>query len=236
MKAKIPITCAAIMLFAATAAQATLDMDIYEDAVIQEGDSYNIVSIYDTPPGHTTVSMTGGLVDRVDGYNESHLNVAGGEVINVYLRESSTANIFGGIVLSEVFALDSATVSLSEGGNVFSISTRNKLATINMMGGVTTYLIIFDSGTANIYGGEIRNNIAARDSATVNLYGYEFSYNPSAGDFHGGQLSGFWLDGTAFQIDLYDAETYDSINMVPEPASLLFLLSGGLLIRQKQVR
>lgn len=234
MKAKIPITCAAIMLFAATAAQAALNLDIYEDAVIKEGDSYNVVSIYDTPPGRTTVSMTGGLADQTLSYDESILNVAAGEIFSIYMRESSIANIFGGHVRS-VFVWDSATAVLSAGGSVFSLSAEGEFATVNVTGGTVEKIPVNEGATANLYRGNV-GGLGVRDSGTINIYGYGFSYDPSAGALNGGQLSGFWLDGTAFQIDLYDPETYDSINLVPEPASLLFLLFGGLLIRKKQFK
>jgi len=233
MKAKIPIACAAIMLFLTAPAQAALNLDIYEDAVIQEGDSYNVVSIYDTPPGHTTVSMTGGLVDQMDTYDESRLNVAAGEIFSMYMRDSSTANIFGGHV-GEVIVWDSATADLSKSGSVSSLSARGETATVNMIGGVTTYLRTGDSGTVNIYGGEIRDSIETWNGGTINIYGYGFSYDPSAGNWNGGQLSGLWLDGTAFQIDLYDAQTYDSINFVPEPSSLLLFLIGGWAVKRGQ--
>ena len=50
-------------------------------------------------------------------------------------------------------------------------------------------------------------------------------------------ISGFWLDGTAFSIDFIDEGpfvTSDYIKVVPEPATLMLIGIGGLLIRRKK--
>ncbi len=50
-------------------------------------------------------------------------------------------------------------------------------------------------------------------------------------------LTGTWLDGTAFRIQLIDsagyAATIDNIRFVPEPGTMLLLGLGGLLLRRK---
>ena len=51
-------------------------------------------------------------------------------------------------------------------------------------------------------------------------------------------LTGTWLDETAFSIQLVDVSGYshtiDDIQFIPEPASLLLLATGGLLLRHKR--
>jgi len=50
-------------------------------------------------------------------------------------------------------------------------------------------------------------------------------------------LTGDWLDGSSFSIQLIDVEGYsptiENIFFTPEPASLLLLGAGGLLLRRK---
>jgi len=60
--------------------EATLNWDIYEDAVVSNGEAYNVVSVYDTPPEHTTVNVLGGYIDVVRFYDTSTGNVAGGNI------------------------------------------------------------------------------------------------------------------------------------------------------------
>ena len=55
---------------------ALADIYFYSDGVIEDGDVYSEdIGIYDTPPSHTTVNMTGGLVEkRIYTHDESILN------------------------------------------------------------------------------------------------------------------------------------------------------------------
>ncbi len=103
-----------------------------------------------------------------------------------------------------------------------------------MMGGTAEYLGAIDSGTVNIYGGLITESLGAWNDAVVNIYGYDFNYDPMGGSRDGGQLTGFWLDSTAFIIDLYGTDTYSHINLIPEPCSLLLLALGCLFLKRKK--
>ena len=51
-------------------------------------------------------------------------------------------------------------------------------------------------------------------------------------------LTGHWLDGTSFNIKLYDVTGYspaiDNIQFIPEPVTVLLMGIGGLLIRKKK--
>ncbi len=231
MKTKVITILAAVMLIPVSQVQAVLD--IYSDAVIQEGDYYDmVVNVYDTPPDHTTVDMTGGFVHNLRPYDSSIINMTGGEIRTLDAFNSSTANISGGDVRS-VFTWDHATTNLYDGGAVFSLGAGIS-GTINMMGGTTEYLHAGGSCTFNLYGGAVTDSLNAWDFATVNIYGYGFDYDPSAGNYNGGQLTGLWFDDTTFTIDLYDPVTYDHINLVPEPSSLILFALGALLLRRKK--
>jgi len=231
MKTKIITILAAVMFLPVSQAQAVLD--IYSDTVIQEGDYYDtVVNVYDTPPDHTTVDMTGGFVHILKPYDSSIINMTGGEILTLETFNTSTANISGGSIYG-VSAWDYTTVNFSVTGNVTTLGARVS-GTINMMGGTAEYLGAIDSGTLNIYGGLITESLGARHDAVVNIYGYDFNYDPMGGPLDGGQLTGFWLDSTAFIIDLYGTETYSHINLIPEPSSLMLFALGALLVRRKK--
>jgi hypothetical protein len=218
------------LLLSAPLAQALpVDKDFTSSGQILDGEEWNNVSIYNDD---TIVDMLGGLVDQMQTYDSSMLNVTGGEIYSLYTREYSFANISGG-TLGGVMTWDHATANLFDGGSVFSLGA-GVSGIINMMGGTTEYLHAGGSCTFNLYGGAVTDSLNAWDFATVNIYGYGFDYDPSAGNYNGGQLTGLWFDDTTFTIDLYDTVTYDHINLVPEPSSLiLFALSALLLIRKK---
>ena len=205
MKTKI-ITILAVAALLLPLSQVQADLFFYSDTVIQEGDYYDtVVNVYDTPPDHTTVDMTGGFVHYLRPYDSSIINMTGGEILTLEAYNTSTANISGGSIYG-VSAWDYTIVNFSVTGNVTTLGARVS-GTINMMGGTAEYLGAIDSGTINIYGGLITESLGAWNNAVVNIYGYDFNYDPMGGSRDGGQLTGFWLDSTAFLIDLSGTET-----------------------------
>jgi len=222
---------AVVMLLLTFEVQA-IDVDFYSDATIQDGDLYDLVRLYDTPPDHTTVDMTGGFVHNLWSYDSSIINMTDGEILTLETRSTSNANISGGNVRS-VFTWDHTTTNLYNGGSVFSLGA-GVSGTINMMGGNTEYLRAGDFSIVNLFGGTVNIYLNAWDSAIVNIYGYGFDYDPISGNWNGGQLMGFWLDDTPFIIDLAGSGTYSHINLIPEPGSLILCALGALLVRRKK--
>jgi hypothetical protein len=212
MKAKIWVAIAAGIIFTACETRVAAEDKIFTSSgQIVDGEEWNNVSIYNDD---TIVDMLGGLVDRMGTYDASTLNVTGGYVSTLEAHEFSTANVSGGYVYG-VFASDNAILNFSGDASAVRLGVGGDLGTINMTGGTTHYLGGGDSSTTNLYGGIISENLGAVDSAVVNVYGYGFEFDPNGGSRDGGQLTGFWLDDSAFIIDLYGAETYSHINLIP---------------------
>ncbi|HUW18271.1 MAG TPA: hypothetical protein VMW16_03130 [Sedimentisphaerales bacterium] len=222
--APITIIATLILIIAAPHAHALLDKTFYSSDQILPGEEWNAVYVYNND---TVVDMLGGFVEGLGTYDASTINVTAGSINGLNAHQFSTANVSGGTVLT-LAAYDSGTVKLFPSGTVFSLDAAGA-GTAYMSGGITEYARTGDSSTLNLYGGTVTNYLNAWDSATVNVYGYGFNYSPSGGSWNGGQLTGFWLDGTPFTIDLYDAQTYSHINLIPEPATILFLGLGGLV-------
>jgi hypothetical protein len=90
MKTKvITILAAAVILLGASETWAT-NISFFEDGVIQDGDVYEVVGIFD----HATVDMFGGNVGLIEAWNYSTVNLYGG-IISDYLLATSTVNIYG---------------------------------------------------------------------------------------------------------------------------------------------
>jgi len=210
-----------LLLLMPALCQATI-VAFYTDGVIQDGDVYDYVSVYN----NAKVDMTGGTVTT-----------------QLKAYDSSTVNISGGVLHNTSTSYESASM-LNLSGNMQSDAVYIwGLGTLNMFGGIVGSAEIHN--IANLYGGIISDYLLVTSpvniSSTVNIYGYGFQYNPLAGDYRGGQLTGFWLNDTPFSIDLYAVynppygatiDTWSHVVLIPEPATLL-LLGLGVLMQRK---
>ena len=213
MKTKIiTILAAVICFFTATQLYAVpIDRIFTTDGVIIEGDEYANVDIYDTPPSQTTVSMSGGSVNRLIAYDSSVLYFTGGTISVLYAYDFSTINISGGYIHSPM-ACDRSTINISGAFNAVEVSAAPE-GIVNVMGG-TMEAIAGWGGIINLYGGAINNNIhTAGEGGWVNIYGYDLEKTYTGGKYDYGYVSGFWLDGTSFTIDLKGPGTYSHINL-----------------------
>jgi hypothetical protein len=113
------------------------DMTFYSDGTIEEGDIYDVVSVYDTSPNQTTVNMFGGSIITLETYDSSRANVCGGEIIgSIITGNSSRVDIYWGNVSLDFLAV---------GGT----------STLNIYGGdllVGNSPGFSDSSTVNLYG------------------------------------------------------------------------------------
>ena len=229
MKTKI-ITILAAVILSFTSVQlyaVPIDKTFTFSGQIIDGEEWDNVYIYNDD---TIVDMLGGDVDSIGTYDASTVNVTGGHVSTLDAREFSTANISGGFVYG-LHAKNNSIINFSDDASGASIGARD-FGMLNMYGGTTDLIGVIDSGTLNLYGGLITESLGAWNDAVVNIYGYDFNYDPMGGSRDGGQLTGFWLDSTAFIIDLYGTETYSNINLIPEPATFLLFGLGISLLKK----
>jgi len=231
MKTKI-ITILAVSIISFTTPELTAveDKIFTSSGQILPGEEWNNVYIYNDD---TIVDMLGGDVDGIGTYDASTINVTGGHVNTLDALEFSTANISGGFVYG-LNAKNNSIVNFSDDAQALSLGSGGDLSTVNMIDGITEYLRAGNCGIINLYGGVVSEYLNAWDSSTVNIYGHSFNYNPAGGSWNGGQLTGFYLDDAPFTIDVYDMQTYSHVNLIPEPASLVLLAIGCLLIKRKK--
>lgn len=204
--------------------------DIYGDTDIHDG-NYGLINIYDTPPNSTTVNMYGGSADFVSTFNSSTLNFYGGNA-EVGAFDTSVINITGG-TLNGAGAWGNATVYFSSDAYSKSLGGGN-FGTIDMLGGTVEDIHAGGNSVFNLYEGEVTESLNAWDLATVNVFGYNLYKTDSGGDYNCGYASGFWNDDTQFVIHFSTPETYPLVNLVPEPASIVLLALGGLIIKGRR--
>jgi hypothetical protein len=246
---KVIITIGVLGLLAGGRASA---INFYSDGNIVTGDLWDTVYIYDTPPSHTTVNMSGGevfggaysynastlnlsggWVNAMSTYDESVLNMTGGNLNTLYSFEFSTANISGNEPGSplDIYARDSSIINFLGTADAMELQAYNA-AKINITGGTIEDLTVSNSGVINIYAGDILDALA-RDSAVINIFGHDLVKFPSGGAFGYGFVQGYYNDNSAFSFSFRGSETYSQVNLIPEPATILLLVAGGLFLRKK---
>jgi hypothetical protein len=100
--------------------------------------------------------------------------------------------------------------------------------TLDILGGDIEACIV------NIYGGNLEDDLAATDNSIINLYAYDVEITQSGGWWDDGQVTGkYYSNDEPFNFDLWGQNTYQHINIVPEPMTLLFLASGFMGIRRR---
>jgi hypothetical protein len=228
MKKKLAKIVLAILFVLPFCAQA---ITFTSDANIQAGNTWMNVYIYDTPPNHTTVTMTGGsITDLMKVYSASTLNMSGGYVLGLDAFENSAVNISGGSV-GGLELYDNATATISQNASIGGAGAGYS-SVFNMNGGTITELAAGDNSILNLRDGIITESLRAFPSAVVNVFGYNLSKTDSGGMFGYGQITGYWLNDSQFTINLFDTDTYSCINLIPEPTSLLLFGAGAFLLRK----
>ncbi len=253
---KILMFVVAVLLVSGSQTRAVIKDKIFtSDGIINEGDWYANVYTYDSPPHRTTVSMFGGRVSLIQSYdssifnmaggitealayNQSTINVSGGTIFTLHSHDFSNVNVFGGQVNS-ITAYDTSTINVLDNANLFALFAHDS-GVINMTGGVSRSIVVSEFGMVNLSGGFISDGLGANDSGLINVYGYNLAKFSTGGNYGFGFVSGQWQTvipfGIPFNIALGSPDTYSRIILyqIPEPATVLLLCLGNLLVRKRR--
>lgn len=128
------------------------------------------------------------VLDKIFTYNNSTLNIAGGQINELEVQPSSTVNI--------------------SNGNTNNIKAYQN-TTVNITGGQIGNIEAYYNSVINIMGGDISNVRPYSETCYCTIFGYDFrmlpgsSQNLIGGIISGagnGWLTGKWFDGTSFVI------------------------------------
>jgi hypothetical protein len=133
----------------------------------------------------------------------------------------------------EIWMYNDCTLDIF-GGDIYRLAAYDTTVT-NWYDGVMDTLWVRDNCVINIYGGVLDDDLAATENSLVNLCAYDVVITQTGGFWDDGQVTGkYYSDDTSFIFDLWGQNTYTHINIVPEPATILLLSLGVLLLRKKK--
>ncbi len=169
----------------------------------------------------------------VNMFNDASAEISGGYIAEFSMFDDTTADITGGQI-SILWGQGSSSVDVFTGSEI-DLLRPNDSSTAIVYDGEINLLFTLGSSDTHLYGGLFTNGIDAVDSSIVNLYVESYDFDPTGGSFSNGLITGIWLlSSESFSIELGAAGTINHINFIPEPASLLLLGLGAVMLRRKR--
>jgi len=136
-----------------------------------------------------------------------------------------------GDIYGEIWMYNDATVDILD-GEIFKLEAFD-MTVVDMFDGQMDILFTHNDSTINIHGGHL-GALASIENSSVYLYAYDVIHHPTGGHYDGGWVEGNYLDnGLYFSFDLGALDTFSHITVIPEPATFLLLILGGLLIKRR---
>jgi len=194
--------------------------------------------------------VSDGLIDEyLYAYDSSQVTMSGGYIGDQLLAyHTSQITISGGSIHWSLYAYDSSQVTMS-GGSMGVLEAWDSSEVSITGGSIDYYLYARDSSQLTLSGGEIKGGglgLIAEYEGILTIQGSDFAVDGE--DFGYGELNsilggGYYdepirhLTGTLESGDFLDNDFrigYDaSIVLVPEPATLLLLGLGAVMLRRK---
>ena len=213
-------------------------------------------SVANDPGTHLNL-VNNGIVGSLHVYNNAGITMSGGLAEGVIgAGDNSTVDVSGGTIGSHLIATDNSIINLT-GGLVGSSLEAWHDSSIYMLGGsVGDNLSTWDNASITISGGTVGNIFSIKNNGVIYLdgTGFEVDGNPlvygdklsnfgtrienGIYDYFTGTITGILSDGSALNnlFMIFNVESLagtGDIIIIPEPATMLLLGLGGLMLRKK---
>ncbi len=258
MRRRMEILAAAVVLFAgASPVMAVIEFkDGLTHDINYQIDDYVLVDDRSPGMGTTINILEGGSITTnhgLAGYEDSIINIVGGAIYGLHVFDSTRVTVSGGAMDSlQIFDTSRVTVS---GGSISANLSANGSSQVAVSGGsIGGGLYVFDSTRVTVSGGQIGRDIFAGwdtgDNNQLTFFGWRFAVNGvpfgygELTSIYGGtpydeparRLTGILASGEPLDNDFYIGGNA-SIVLVPEPATLLLLGIGAVVLlgRRRQV-
>ncbi len=207
-------------------------------------------SIADTLKGFedSIINILGGSIGHeLYSHDSSRLNISGGTIGGqLHSSDFSQVDISGGLIAFQLSIYGSSQVNIS-GGTIGYRFYSSDSSQVNISGGSIKLFELRDSSQVNISGGSIGENLLLSENAVLTIDGSDFAVDGQSVDdgkitsITGGpnhsepyrHLTGILANGDLLDNDFrigHDA----SIVLVPEPATLLLLGLGAVMVRRRK--
>jgi hypothetical protein len=171
-------------------------------------------------------------VDSMAAFDVSTVNMTAGTVYTLRSAHLSTVNVFGGSVYG-LDAYDTGTVNVWGNADVDALLALES-GVVNMWDGQADHVGAGEFGTVNLSGGLVSDYLGASGSGVINIYGYDLEKFASGGKYGDGFVLGVWQDDVAFNFDFYGSGTYSRVALIPEPSTLVIIMTGVLFLRKRR--
>lgn len=206
----------------------------------------------------------GGISNNLQGFEDSSINILGGSTYNLWAYNSSEVTMSGGSIGKRLWAYDSSQVTMSGGsigGDLWAYNSSQvnisggsiswlypyESSQVTMSGGSVGYLETYGSSQVTLSGGEIGGGLWLGDSATLTIHGLDFAIDGQPfgygeltsirGGDYGSEpyrhLTGMLASGDPLSNDFRIGQNAKII-LVPEPATLLLLGLGAMILRKRR--
>lgn len=167
-------------------------------------------------------------------------NITDGESYRNYSVDSGTLNVLGGRISCSLDAAGTSTVNVL-GGLIQNMTVRDQ-AMASIQAGYINTLYANPNGEINLSRGYIHQLVIGcgdQQGPNVNIYGRNLQYEHLGPGPINALITGAWANGNAFCIRVQengDAGPYRYLYMAesPEPATVLLLAFGGLILRKRK--
>lgn len=192
----------------------------------------------------SALNISGGWMQRFDAMNRCQVTISGGYVEDAVMMDESKLSLYDGTFVVVALFGDSQASIFGGLMDVLGAFDQGKVA---ISSGSIDAFIVWQDSNVEVFGGVHEGTIEAEDDGIVKVYGSDFAVDGALVGYtelrsvFGGQaedelprrLTGSLISGGAIDVEFLIGGS-SRIVLIPEPATLLLLGLGGLILHRRR--